>query len=99
MVDSPELAGAKRLLDAAKDCGFAFERVAPGQDGPLLGVRETPQWRDEILLSGFWDEDSCHAVRRRRSSLLVPGGLPVAQRVHGDALTVLHTVLCDWRCA
>jgi hypothetical protein len=64
---------------------------------PLLGVRESAQWRDEILLSGFWDQDSCHAIRRRRSSLLVPGGLPVAQRVRGDALTVLHTVLCDWR--
>ena len=96
MADSPELAAAKRLLDRAKSDGFAFERVAPGKDGPLLGVRETVQWRDEILLSGFWDESSCHAVRRRRSSLLVPGGLPVAQRVDGDALTVLHTVVCDW---
>jgi hypothetical protein len=27
--------------------------------------------------------------------LLAPEGLPVAQRVHGDALTVLHTVLTD----
>jgi hypothetical protein len=96
MDDSPELAAAKRLLDRAKSDGFAFERVAPGEDGPLLGVRESVQWRDEILLSGFWDQDSCHAVRRLRSSLLVAGGLPVAQRVHGDALTVLHTVLCDW---
>lgn len=96
MADSPELAAAKRLLDRAKSDGFAFERVAPGEDRPLLGVRESAQWRDEILLSGFWDQDSCHAIRRR-SSLLVPGGLPVAQRVHGDALTVLHTVLCDWR--
>jgi hypothetical protein len=26
-----------------------------------------------------------------------PGGLPVAQQVDGDALTVLHTVVCDWR--
>ncbi len=94
MVDSPELAAAKRLLDAAKSDGFAFERVAPGKDGPLLGVRETVRWRDEILLSGFWDD--CHAVRRRRSSLLVLGGLPVAQRVDGDALTVLHMVVYEW---
>lgn len=96
MADSPELAAAKRLLDSAKDSGLAFERVAPGVDGPLLGVRESVEWVDEILLGGFWDERSCHAVRRRRSSLVVPGGLPVAQRVDGDALTVLHTVVSDW---
>jgi hypothetical protein len=97
MADGPELLAAKRLLDTAKDKGFTFQRIAPGEDGPLRGVRETVEWVDEIMLSGFWDENSCHAVRRRRSSLLVPGGLPVAQRVDGDALTVLHTVVCDWR--
>jgi hypothetical protein len=97
MADGPDLVAAKRLLDTAKDKGFTFQRIAPGEDGPLRGVRETVEWVDEIMLSGFWDENSCHAVRRRRSSLLVPGGLPVAQRVDGDALTVLHTVVCDWR--
>jgi hypothetical protein len=40
--DSPDLAAAKRLLDAAKDQGFRFQRIAPGPDGPLRGVRETP---------------------------------------------------------
>jgi hypothetical protein len=35
-------------------------------------------------------------TRRRRSSLVLPGGLPVAEQVSGDALTVLHTVLSDW---
>jgi hypothetical protein len=25
-----------------------------------------------------------------------PGGLPIAERVSGDALTVLRTVLSDW---
>jgi hypothetical protein len=42
MADSPELVAAKRLLDVAKNDGFAFERIAPGEDGPLRGVRETP---------------------------------------------------------
>ena len=95
-LDSPEVAAAKRLLDTAKESGFAFTRTGPGEDAPLLGVRESVEWVDEIVLAGFWDAESCCAVRRRRCSLLVPGGLPVAQRVSGDALTVLHTVLCDW---
>lgn len=95
-LDSPEVAAAKRLLDDAKDGGFTFERTGPGQDAPLLGVRETVDWVDEIVLAGFWEPASCCAVRRRRCSLVVPGGLPVAQRVSGDALTVLHTVLSDW---
>jgi hypothetical protein len=59
-------------------------------------VRQTAEWVDEIYLAGFWEENSCRAVRRRRSSLIVPGGLTVAERVQGDALTVLHTVLTDW---
>lgn len=96
MTDSSDVAAAKRLLDAAKTRGFAFQRIAPGPDGPLLGGRETEHWHDEILLGGFWARDSCSAIRRRRSSLIVPGGLPVTDRLSGDALTVLHTVLCDW---
>ncbi len=92
--DSLDVAAAKRLLDAAKDQGFAFERIAPGDDGPLRGVRKTHEWLDEVYLAGF--SDKCSAVRRRRSSLVVPGGLPVAARVTGDALTVLHTVMHDW---
>jgi hypothetical protein len=94
--DSPELSAAKRLLDDAKARGFAFERTGPGPDAPLLGVRESTDWVDEIVLAGFWQPNSCCAVRRRRSSLVVPGGLPVAERVQGDALTVLHTVVSDW---
>jgi hypothetical protein len=96
MTDSPDLAAAKRLLDTAKSEGFAFHRIAPGPDGPLRGVRKTLQWVDEIYLAGFWQPNSCHPIRRCRSSLIVPGGLPVTEQVHGDALTVLHTVLYDW---
>lgn len=96
MADNPDVAAAKRLLDAAKDAGFAFQRVAPGEDGPLLGVREGAQYRDEIYLAGLWEPESCSAIRRRRYSLIVPGGLPVAERVSGDALTVLHIVVTDW---
>lgn len=92
---SPELAAAMRLLDAAKAAGFRFQRVAPGPDGPLLGVREGVDYRDEIYLGGFGER--CHASRARRSSLIVPGDLPVTERVEGDALTVLHTAVSDWR--
>lgn len=94
--DSPEVVAAKRLLDAAKDGGFVFQRLAPGPDGPLRGVRETVEWCDEIYLAGCGQPNSCTAIRRRRSSLIVPGGLPVTERVTGDALTVLHAVVCDW---
>jgi hypothetical protein len=95
--ESPQLRAAKRLLDLAKRQGFAFQRLAPGEDGPLFARRETIDYRDELYLGGF--SDFCHATRARRSSLIVPGGLPVTARVSGDALTVLHTVVSDWPCA
>ena len=96
MADSADVAAAKRLVDQARDRGFVFQRIALGLDGQVRGVRETPEWRDEIYLGGFWEANSCTATRRRRSSLIVPGGMSVAEYVRGDALTVLHTVLCDW---
>jgi hypothetical protein len=37
------------------------------------------------------------ATRTRKSSLVIPGGPLVTARVDGDALTVLHTVVTDWR--
>lgn len=92
--DGPKLRTAKWLLDLAKNQGFAFQRVAPGEDGPLFARRETIEYRDEIYLGGFGN--SCHATRARKSSLIVPGGLPVTARVSGDALTVLRTVVSDW---
>lgn len=92
--EGPELTAAKRLLDLAKSQGFAFQRVAPGPDGPLFARRETLEYRDEIYIGGFCD--SCYATRARKSSLIVPGGLPITAHVTGDALTVLHTVVSDW---
>lgn len=94
VADSPELAAAERLLDAAKEQGFTFQRIAPGPDGPLLGVRETASYRDTCYLGGFGE--GCSATRVRKYSLIVPGGLPLAAQVSGDALTVLHTVVSDW---
>lgn len=87
--DGPELPAAKRLLNLAKSQGFAFQRVAPNPDGPLFARRETLEYRDEIYIGGF--RDSCYATRARKSSLIVPGSLPVIARVTGDALAVLHT--------
>ncbi|PZS23010.1 MAG: hypothetical protein DLM60_03385 [Pseudonocardiales bacterium] len=92
--DSPDVAAAKRLLDLAKDRGFIFTRTAPGEDGPLIGRRETIEYRDQIYLAGFGD--SCHATRVRKSGLLMPGGLPTIERAIGDAVTVLHAVVTDW---
>jgi hypothetical protein len=94
--DGPELAAAKRLLDAAKAAGFSFARIAPGEDAPLRGMRQTREWLDEMYLAGCSEPVSCTAIRRRRSSLIVPGGLPVAARVEGDAIEVLHTVVTEW---
>jgi hypothetical protein len=93
VADSPELAAAKRLLDLAKDRGFRFWRTAPGEDGPLWGERESLEWLDTIFLAGF--SDSCNAARIHKSSLVVPHGSLVTERVSGDAIEVLHTA-CDW---
>ena len=92
--ESPDLVAAKRLLDAAKRDGSSFQRVAPAPDGPLWGVRETLDWRDTIYLAGFGT--ACTTTRARKSSLIVPDGLLVTQRVGGDAVSVLRTVVCDW---
>ena len=96
MSDSPDLRAAMQLLDAAKLQGFRFERIAPGPDGPLRGVRETALFADEIYISGMWAPGSCSAIRRRRSTLILPGGLPVIDQITGTALTVLNTVVTSW---
>jgi hypothetical protein len=53
--EGPQLRAAKRLLDLAKRQGFAFHRLAPGEDGPLFARRETVDYRDELYLGGFSD--------------------------------------------
>jgi hypothetical protein len=88
---STDVIAGKRLLDAAKQHGFAFRRIAPGPDGPLEGVRETDGWRDTIYLGGF--SSDCFAWRERQSSLVLPCGALVQIRTQGSALDVLTDVL------
>jgi hypothetical protein len=54
-------------MDGAKAEGFRFERIAEGPDAPVVGVRDSVGYRDEIYLAGF--SDSCTAIRRKRFSL------------------------------
>ncbi|MCA1673647.1 MAG: hypothetical protein LC799_16085 [Actinobacteria bacterium] len=82
MVDSPDLVTGKRLLDAAKRHGFVFQRIAPGPDGPLEGIRESAEWRDVIHLGGF--SSGCYAWRERQSSLIVPGSRHKGDRRSGN---------------
>jgi len=96
MGDSPDVVIGKRLLDLAKHQGFQFQRVAPGPDAPLWGVWESDNWRDTIYLGGLWEPESCSAIRSRKSSLVIPGGLLVTERVCGDALNVLNIVVSRW---
>lgn len=89
--DGPDMAAAKVLLDILKLRGFQFRRVAPGEDGPVVGNRVTDDWVDLIHIEGF--SRDCFAWRKRTSSLIVPGGGLVEHRANGDALTVLNEVL------
>lgn len=50
--DSPDVVIAKRLLDQLKQRGFQFERIAPGEDGPLIGNRMTGNCVDMIHIVG-----------------------------------------------
>lgn len=89
--ESPDVVIAKRLLDQLKLVGFQFQRIAPGEDGPLVGNRVTGNCVDVIRLEGF--SRGCGAWRERRSSLILPGGGLVERRVDGSALDVLTEVL------
>lgn len=89
-LDSPDLAQAKRILDNLKATGFRFERTAPGEDGPLLGLRETGRWVDTVYIEGF--SCGCMAWRQRRSLFIIPGEGVIERRVSGGALTVLGEV-------
>jgi hypothetical protein len=60
--------------------------VVPTSDGRT--VRKMADWTDLTYV--------VVDVEGNGQQLIVPGGLPVAERVSGDVLTVLHTVLSDW---
>jgi hypothetical protein len=94
--DSADLLSAKRLIDLLKQRGFQFQRVAPGEDGPLVGNRVCGDWMDLIHIEGF--SRDCFAWRKRTSSLIVPGEGLVERRVHGHVLIVLNDVL-TWKTA
>jgi hypothetical protein len=89
--DGADVVAAKQLLDHLKLRGFQFRRVAPGEDGPVVGNRVTGDWVDLIHIEGF--SRDCFAFRKRTSSLIVPGDGWVEHRVNGDAMTVLNEVL------
>jgi hypothetical protein len=89
--DSSDAVIAKQLLDYAKLCGFEFQRIAPGDDGPLVGNRTSGGWVDIVHIEGF--SRDCLALRQRTSSLIVPGDALVERRVEGSALDVLNEVL------
>jgi hypothetical protein len=89
--DSPDVVIAKRLIDHAKLRGFEFQRITPGEDGPLVGNRVSGAWVDIIHIEGF--SRDCLALRQRASSLIVPGNALVQRRVDGSALDVLNEVL------
>jgi hypothetical protein len=91
--DGPDVVIAKRLLDHAKLCGFEFHRIAPGEDGPLVGNRVSGSWVDIIHIEGF--SHDCLALRQRASPLILPGAALVERRVDGSALDVLNEVL-NW---
>lgn len=90
----PELTAALQLIDLATARGFSFTLATSGEELPVWGERETPEYRDVIFLGGL--TGNCNAARGRRASLLVPGELVIAARVSGDALTVLHTACHHW---
>jgi hypothetical protein len=91
VIDSSDVAIAKRLLDQLKLDGFVFQRIAPGDDGPLVGNRVTDDYVDMIHIEGF--SHDCFAFRQRNSSLIVPGCGLMERQAEGGALDVLNEVL------
>lgn len=89
--DSPDLMIAMRLLDRLKACGFEFQRVALGEDAPLVGNRVREDWIDLIHIAGF--SRDCFAWRKRTSSLILPGDALIKHQTAGGALNVLSEVL------
>jgi hypothetical protein len=90
---------AKRLLDHAKRDGFTFQRVAPDEDGPLVGYRVIDDCVDMIHIEGF--SHDCFAWRQRTGPLVVSQDVLVQRKVEGSALEEqparpLHSILGEW---
>ena len=85
-----------RLLDTAKRQGFPVPANRPEPRTGRCGGARDEDWQDTIYIGGFRAASSCSAVRRGKSSLIVPGDLLVTERVCGDALNVLNTVVSYW---
>lgn len=83
--DDRDLVAVMRLLVRAQREGFAF-----------WGERETAEYRDAIFLGYLTGGGVCNAARIRRALRIPPGEQLFAERVSGDALTVLRTVCQDW---
>jgi hypothetical protein len=92
--DSPDLERAKQLIDQLKLNGFWFQRLAPGEDAPLVGHRVSQRWLDLIHIEGF--SRHCFAWRQQASPLIGPACGPQRRRVDGTALDVLSEVL-SWQ--
>jgi hypothetical protein len=88
--DSADVTLAKRLLDYARQQGFEFQRVAPGEDAPLVGNRVSGDWVDLVHIEGF--SRDCFAWRKRISSLIASGN-SMERQVDGSVLDVLNEVL------
>ena len=82
--DSPDVMIAKRLLDHARLSGFTFQRIAPGEDAPLVGYRLNKDCVDLIHIEGF--SRDCFAWRKRATSLIVSQDSLVQHRAEGSAL-------------
>lgn len=89
--DSRDVVIAKRLLDHARLGGFTFQRIAPGEDAPLVGYRLSEDCVDLVHIEGF--SRDCFAWRKRTTSLIVSQESLVQRRVEGSALEVLNEVL------
>jgi hypothetical protein len=89
--DSTDVVIAKRLLDYAKQAGFAFQRTAPDPDAPLVGYRISDDYVDLIHIEGF--SRDCFAWRKRTSSLITSQHALMQRHAEGSALHMLNEVL------
>jgi hypothetical protein len=98
--DSPDLAAAKRLLDAAtKNQGFRFQRIAPGPDGPLGGSARPSSFSMSCISAGSGSPTRAPPSGAAAARCWCPADCRSPPGVEGDALTVLHTVVTDWECS